>query len=127
MDSMTAELLALVKRYRTETPLGHQPHMIGGQADELIARCEAMGTPWRPIATADRSIAVDMQFPGVPRMQHSYPIWARCEGGKAFEASWVHRGPAALDGYWWDWDGEDVVDPDEWMPHPLDQDGLTRG
>jgi hypothetical protein len=35
------ELLALVVRYRTETPLGHQPHMIAHQADAAIARANA--------------------------------------------------------------------------------------
>lgn len=74
---------------------------------------------WQTIETADKSIAVDMQFPGVPRMLHSYPIWVRADGGKPFEASWVQRHADRPDGYWWDWDAEDVVDPDEWMPHPL--------
>jgi hypothetical protein len=32
------ELLRLVQRYRRETPLGHQPHMIAHQADAAIAR-----------------------------------------------------------------------------------------
>lgn len=27
----------MINRYRTETPLGHQPHMIAGEADELLA------------------------------------------------------------------------------------------
>jgi len=31
------ELLALVIRYRTETPLGHQPHMIAHLADAAIS------------------------------------------------------------------------------------------
>jgi len=29
-------LVELVKRYRTETPLGNQPHMITGEADEAL-------------------------------------------------------------------------------------------
>ena len=33
-------LLALLRRYRTETPLGHQPHMIAEQADAAIAAAE---------------------------------------------------------------------------------------
>lgn len=32
------ELLALVIRYRNETPLGHQPHMIAELADAAIAK-----------------------------------------------------------------------------------------
>jgi len=32
-----AELEALLKRYRTETPLGHQPHMIAHKVDEILA------------------------------------------------------------------------------------------
>lgn len=32
------ELLALLIRYRRETPLGHQPHMIAHEADEAIAK-----------------------------------------------------------------------------------------
>jgi hypothetical protein len=34
------ELLALVKRYRKETPVGHQPHMICHIVDETIAKIE---------------------------------------------------------------------------------------
>ena len=29
-------LRALLKRYRTETPLGHQPHMIAHEVDEVL-------------------------------------------------------------------------------------------
>jgi hypothetical protein len=29
-------LVGLVKRYRAETPLGNQPHMITGEADEAL-------------------------------------------------------------------------------------------
>lgn len=36
--SAAPELLALLKRYRSETPLGHQPHMIAHEADEAIAK-----------------------------------------------------------------------------------------
>ena len=35
------DLLAMVKRYRKETPLGNQPHMIAGLADDIIAEVEA--------------------------------------------------------------------------------------
>ena len=38
LHEANAELLSLVKRYRTETPLGHQPHMISLAADEAIAK-----------------------------------------------------------------------------------------
>ena len=38
LHEVTVELLGLVKRYRTETPLGHQPHMIALAADEAIAK-----------------------------------------------------------------------------------------
>ena len=31
-------LKALLARYRDETPLGHQPHMIAHQADEALGR-----------------------------------------------------------------------------------------
>lgn len=34
------QLLALVKRYRNETPIGHQPHMICHLVDEAIAEAE---------------------------------------------------------------------------------------
>jgi len=83
------------------------------------APAPAVPDGWRPIETADRSIAVDMQFPGAPRMLHSYPIWVRCNGGEPFEASWCQRKPDNPAGYWWAWDAEEVCDPDEWMPHPL--------
>ena len=38
LHEVNVELLSLVKRYRTETPLGHQPHMISLAADEAIAK-----------------------------------------------------------------------------------------
>ena len=38
LHEMNVELLGLVKRYRIETPLGHQPHMIALVADEAIAK-----------------------------------------------------------------------------------------
>lgn len=41
LEAERAELLALVIRYRKETPLGHQPHMIAHLADEAIARATA--------------------------------------------------------------------------------------
>ena len=34
------DLLALVKRYRAETPLGNQPSMIAEEADRIIAKAE---------------------------------------------------------------------------------------
>ena len=34
------ELLSLLKRYRDETPIGHQPHMIAHEADVLIDKIE---------------------------------------------------------------------------------------
>lgn len=40
LTSQRDSLLSLVKRYRNETPLGHQPHMIAIEADVLIAKCE---------------------------------------------------------------------------------------
>lgn len=76
---------------------------------------------WRSIESADKSIAVVMQLaPDVPAMLHSYPIWVRTACGEPREASWCQRKPDNPAGYWWDWDAEDVIDPDEWMPHPLD-------
>ena len=36
------EALRLLKRYRTETPLGHQPHMIAHEADAAIAAKEVV-------------------------------------------------------------------------------------
>ena len=32
-------LVEVVKRYRNETPLGHQPHMIAHEVDALLAAC----------------------------------------------------------------------------------------
>jgi glycerate-2-kinase len=32
-----AEALRLLRRYRAETPLGHQPHMIAHEADAMLA------------------------------------------------------------------------------------------
>ena len=41
-ESVNQGLRALLKRYRTETPLGHQPHMIAEQADAAIAAAEQL-------------------------------------------------------------------------------------
>jgi len=38
LHEVNQELLRLVKRYRAETPLGHQPHMIAHEADAAIAK-----------------------------------------------------------------------------------------
>lgn len=40
LHEINQELLRLVKRYRAETPLGHQPHMIAHEADAAIAKGE---------------------------------------------------------------------------------------
>lgn len=43
VDRLEAEnkrLRALLRRYRTETPLGHQPHMIAHEVDEALALYE---------------------------------------------------------------------------------------
>lgn len=37
-DAEIAELVALLTRYRNETPLGHQPHMIAHLVDEALAK-----------------------------------------------------------------------------------------
>ena len=38
MRTENGELRRLLARYRDETPLGHQPHMIAHQADEALGR-----------------------------------------------------------------------------------------
>ena len=40
LHEVNQERLRLVKRYRAETPLGHQPHMIAHEADAAIAKGE---------------------------------------------------------------------------------------
>lgn len=37
------ELLALLIRYRNETPLGHQPHMVAHEVDAAIAKVKGGG------------------------------------------------------------------------------------
>lgn len=39
------ELRRLLARYRDETPLGHQPHMIAGEVDSALARRIGETTP----------------------------------------------------------------------------------
>lgn len=36
-----AEALRLLRRYRTETPLGHQPHMIAHEADAVLRTADS--------------------------------------------------------------------------------------
>ena len=40
LESDNAELRRLLTRYRNETPLGHQPHMIAHEADKVLAALE---------------------------------------------------------------------------------------
>jgi hypothetical protein len=50
------QVLDLMTRYRTETPLGHQPHMISHKADEAIETLRArLGAPEpeRPLKLGD--------------------------------------------------------------------------
>lgn len=43
-DAVIKELVELLARYRNETPLGHQPHMIAHVVDEALAKAkEAKG------------------------------------------------------------------------------------
>ncbi len=72
---------------------------------------------WRPIAEADKSIAYIHRVADLS-IGNSYPIWARDEDGRVFEALWSDNGKKA---YWWDMEGESPVDPVEFMPHPLDR------
>lgn len=72
--------------------------------------------PWRPIDEADKDIAYIHDL-GELRIGNSYPIWARDEDGRVFEALWSDNGKRS---YWWDIEGESPVDPVEFMPHPLD-------
>lgn len=48
----------LLKRYVSETPLGHQPHMIALEAEEAIAQADAaLATPVaEPVATVDADV-----------------------------------------------------------------------
>ena len=38
VTSQLTEAVRLLRRYRTETPLGHQPHMIAGDVDAVLRR-----------------------------------------------------------------------------------------
>jgi hypothetical protein len=40
-EKLLQHSFAMLTRYRRETPLGHQPHMIAHQADELIDKIDA--------------------------------------------------------------------------------------
>ena len=40
-ESRAASAVALLRRYRNETPLGHQPHMIAHEADATLAALDA--------------------------------------------------------------------------------------
>ena len=47
------ELRRLLARYRDETPLGHQPHMIAHQADEALGRGPNAGVTRLPHTKGD--------------------------------------------------------------------------
>jgi hypothetical protein len=63
-ESLLADAIKLLRRYRNETPLGHQPSMIAHLADDVLAqhdhsakaeaglreRCEALVRMWKKIA-----------------------------------------------------------------------------
>jgi cellobiose-specific phosphotransferase system component IIA len=40
LHEVNTELVSLLKRYRSEIPLGHQPHMIAAEVDEALAKAE---------------------------------------------------------------------------------------
>ena len=40
LHEVNTDLVSLLKRYRLEIPLGHQPHMIAAEVDEAIAKAE---------------------------------------------------------------------------------------
>jgi len=42
-EQREAELVGVLKRYRDETPLGHQPHMIAGEVDAILAKYKCGG------------------------------------------------------------------------------------
>jgi hypothetical protein len=46
------QVLDLMTRYRTETPLGHQPHMISHKADEAIETLRARLSAPEPVSIA---------------------------------------------------------------------------
>lgn len=41
LKTLNAELVELLKRYRNETFIGHQPHMIVDKVDTALAKAEA--------------------------------------------------------------------------------------
>ena len=49
-----AELRRLLARYRDETPLGHQPHMIAHQVDEALGRGTNAGVTGAELAKRPR-------------------------------------------------------------------------
>jgi hypothetical protein len=65
-DRLLRELVDVLSRYRTETPLGHQPHMISGDADTLIERARsaiAAGYTLAPPSDPD-TVTVRMRWDG---------------------------------------------------------------
>ena len=40
--------IALLSRYRTETPLGHQPHMIAHEVDDLLRATSTVDAGQKP-------------------------------------------------------------------------------
>jgi len=40
LHEVNVELIFLLKRYRSQIPLGHQPHMIAAEVDAAIAKAE---------------------------------------------------------------------------------------
>ena len=78
---MTQEALKLARqllwRYRHETPIGNQPHMICQAADEAFKRIdEALAQTQEPVAWVSEDVCEGQYIDGRPRK-----IWWECEKG----------------------------------------------
>lgn len=68
----------LLKRYVSETPLGHQPHMIALEAQEAIAQADAaLAAPSaEPVALTEHELGIIADIEVMSR-EHGYGFWSR--------------------------------------------------
>ena len=84
-----AKIVSVIKRYRDETPLGHQPHMLAHLADEALAIMEAeLANPDAQDAARYRWLR-DFHIGGV---NEEFPF---IHAGDGYVCAWAHTGKAA--------------------------------
>jgi hypothetical protein len=83
-----AELVRLLRRYRTETPLGHQPHMIAHEVDAALAAFAALRAEADRIEKGGAAASASAQWRPDPAELLRFA--ARIIGGNSHHCHWLN-------------------------------------